>query len=62
MTMMLIGGGGGGGGDNNVESVWERETFGDLKSRDYLFCSIPSPPYQPTPSPIHTIGPVLPIS
>ena len=32
MTMMLIGGGGGGGGggDNNVENVWERETFGDL--------------------------------
>ena len=113
MTMMLIGD----GGDNNVENVWERETFGDLgrdpfnqnpdrsdrekrttskggpvfsklfrldrtnplsfgpkfpeilvewiaplKSRDYLFCSIPSPPYQPTPSPIHTTDPVLPIS
>ena len=60
MTMILIGG----GGDNNVENVWERETFGDLKSRDYLFCSIPSPLYiyQPTPSPIHTIDPVLPIS
>ena len=29
MTMMLIGG----GGDNNVESVWEREIFGDLEYR-----------------------------
>ena len=29
MTMMLIGGGGS-GGDNNVESVWERDIFGDL--------------------------------
>ena len=34
MTMMLLGGGGGGSGDNIVENVWERETFGDLKSRD----------------------------
>lgn len=53
MTMMLIGGGGGGGGDNNVESVWERETFGDLKSQDYLFCSIPHPHINP-PLPQYT--------
>lgn len=59
--MMLIGGSGGGGGDNNVESVWEREIFGYLKSWDSLFCSIPSPPYQPTPSPMHTID-TVPIS
>ena len=64
MTMMLIGGGGGGGGgggDNNVQSVWEREIFGDLKYRYSLFCSIPSPSYQPTPSPMHAID-TVPIS
>lgn len=59
MTMMLIGGGGDGG--DGRERVGEREIFGDLKYRYSLFCSIPSPPYQPTPSPMHAID-TVPIS